>query len=606
MGPIPGIVIKPRRLFMLPRARPDLPVESVDLLVELVDPLEQQPSQLDDRLRQATRLVLENPGQLHDPGPALRSDHAVLGQVTPKRIDRLRALAHQEVARAKEHPLRLLRLGLDRHEVHGRSLRRFRDRLRVSRVVLAALDEGLHVDRGDQPHFVAERRDLPAPVVGTGARPHRYRTPRLRGEKAQQLPAAQLLPVRYRPIPVRPVYLKAALCQIDPDDANLFHVDASPPSDGRLIASVPSWHIAMPPGGGVHSIGTRSWIQRLVIRGRKRELGLGSVQLVSLAEAREQALANRKLARAGGDPPAEKRRLVGVPTFAEAAKRVVEQKRAGWRSAAHARNWFRTVEIHAFPRIGDVAVSEVTSADVLEILTPIWHTKAPTARFVHMRVRAVLEWAIAMEWRTDNPCDRILHLLGPQHDVVTHHRALPHGEVAAAIGKVRAAEPGGVDTLAFEFMVLTTARGAEVRGAVWNEMDQDSGVWTIPASRMKTAREQRVPLCGRALEILEAARRLGDGKNPVVFVSESGVPLATKRLNRLLGKHGIAAVPHGFRSSFRDWAAEKTDHPREVVEAALAHVVKSKVEAAYMRTDLFERRRRLMDDWAAYLAGGET
>ena len=353
----------------------------------------------------------------------------------------------------------------------------------------------------------------------------------------------------------------------------------------------------------VQKTGTRSWIQRLVIRGRKRELGLGSVQLVSLAEAREQALANRKLARAGGDPLAEKRRLVGVPTFAEAAKRVVEQKRAGWRSAAHARNWFRTLEIHAFPRIGDVAVSEVTSGDVLDILTPIWHTKAPTARFVHMRVRAVLEWAIAMEWRTDNPCDRILHLLGPQHDVVTHHRALPHGEVAAAIEKVRTAEPGRVDTLAFEFMVLTAARGAEVRGAVWQEMDQVAGVWTIPASRMKTAREHRVPLCGRALEILEAARKLGEGKNPVVFVDERGGPLATKRLNRLLTKHGIAAVPHGFRSSFRDWAAEKTDHPREVVEAALAHVVKSKVEAAYMRSDLFERRRRLMADWSEYLAG---
>ncbi len=356
----------------------------------------------------------------------------------------------------------------------------------------------------------------------------------------------------------------------------------------------------------VQKTGTRSWIQRLVIRGRKRELGLGSVELVSLAEAREQALANRKLARSGGDPLAEKRRLVGIPTFAEASKLVVEQKRAGWRSAAYAKEWFRNLEIHAFPRIGDVAVSEVTSGDVLEILTPIWHTMGPTARFVHMRIRAVLEWAIAMEWRTDNPCDRILHLLGPQHDVVTHHKALPHGEVAAAVAKVRAGDPGRVDTLAFEFLVLTAARGAEVRGAVWSEMDERSGVWTIPATRMKTGREQRVPLCGRAREILEAARKLEGGKSTVVFVNERGRALDGKRLNRLLKKHGIAAVPHGFRSSFRDWAAEKTDHPREVVEAALAHVVKSKVEAAYRRTDLFERRRRLMADWEAYLAGRET
>ncbi len=353
----------------------------------------------------------------------------------------------------------------------------------------------------------------------------------------------------------------------------------------------------------VQKTGTRSWIQRLVIRGRKRELGLGSVELVSLAEAREQALANRKLARAGGDPLAEKRRLVGIPTFAEAAERVVEQKRAGWRSAAHARNWFRTLEIHAFPRIADVPVSEVTGGDVLEILTPIWHAKTPTARFVHMRVRAVLEWAIAMDWRTDNPCDRLLPVLGPQHDVVEHHKALPHGEVAAAVAQVRAGDSVRVDTLAFEFLVLTAARGAEVRGAVWSEMDQDEGTWTIPASRMKTGREHRVPLCGRALEILEAAPRLGDGESPVVFLNERGRPLDGKRLNRLLRKHGIAAVPHGFRSSFRDWAAEETDHPREVVEAALAHVVKNKVEAAYMRTDLFERRRRLMNDWSAYLAG---
>ena len=355
----------------------------------------------------------------------------------------------------------------------------------------------------------------------------------------------------------------------------------------------------------VQKTGARSWIQRLVIRGRKRELGLGSVALVSLAEAREQALANRKLARAGGDPLAEKRRSMGIPTFAEAAKRVVEQKRAGWRSSAHARNWFHTLELHAFPRIGDVAVSAVTSGDVLEILTPIWHTKPPTARFVHMRIRAVLEWAIAMDWRADNPCDRLLHLLGPQHDVVKHRKALPHGQVAAAIEKVRTAEPGKVDTLAFEFMVLTAARGGEVRAAVWSEMYQDAGVWTIPASRMKTAREHRVPLCGRALEILEAARKLGDSESSIVFLNERGGPVDGKRMRRLLGKHRIAAVPHGFRSSFRDWAAEETDHPREVVEAALAHVVRSKVEAAYLRSDLFERRRRLMEDWASYLAGSE-
>ncbi len=353
----------------------------------------------------------------------------------------------------------------------------------------------------------------------------------------------------------------------------------------------------------VKKTGTRSWIQRLVVRGRKREIGLGSVVLVSLAEAREQALANRKLARAGGDPLAEKRRSLGVPTFAEAAVRVIDQKRAGWRSPKTARLWTRSLEMYAFPRLGNLPVSEITSGDVLEMLSPIWHARPKVARAIRLRVRAVLEWAVAMDWRTDNPCDRLLPVLGPQHDVVTHRKALPHGEVAAAIAKVRAAKPGKVDTLAFEFLVLTAARGGEVRGAVWSEIDQDAGVWTIPATRTKTGREHRVPLSGRALEILDAARKLWNGESPIVFVNERGRPLTRKRPGRLLLSCGISAVPHGFRSSFRDWAAERTDHPREVVEAALAHVVQNKVEAAYLRTDLFERRRRLMEEWAAYLAG---
>ena len=162
-----------------------------------------------------------------------------------------------------------------------------------------------------------------------------------------------------------------------------------------------------------------------------------------------------------------------------------------------------------------------------------------------------------------------------------------------------------MDTLAFEFLVLTAARGGEVRGAVWSEIDREQAVWTVPGSRMKAGRQHRVPLCDRALEILDEARKLAGGESPFVFAMERGQALRAERVGRLLKRHGIAAVPHGFRSSFRDWAAEMTDHPREVIEAALAHVVRNKVEAAYRRTDLFERRR-LMDDWAAYLAGSET
>ena len=354
----------------------------------------------------------------------------------------------------------------------------------------------------------------------------------------------------------------------------------------------------------VQPTGTRSWIQRLVIRGRRRELGLGSLALVPLAEAREKALVNRKLARQGGDPLAERRRTEGIPTFAEAATRVLEQKQAGWRNRKHAREWLSSLKRVAFPRIGKVPVSEVTSADVLEILTPIWYRKAETARRVRLRLRAVLEWAVAMEYRIDNPCDRIGPVLGTQQHVAQHMRALPHREVAAAIGKVRESTALPAAKLAFEFLVLTAARWSEVRWAEWEEIDRTGGVWTVPASRMKVNRQHRVPLCGCALEILEAAQALGEGAGLLVFTGGQGKPLDDKQLRWLLRELGIAAVPHGFRSSFRDWAGEETNHPREVIEAALAHVVRNRVEAAYARSDLFERRRTLMDDWARYLDQG--
>ena len=213
----------------------------------------------------------------------------------------------------------------------------------------------------------------------------------------------------------------------------------------------------------------------------------------------------------------------------------------------------------------------------------------------------MLEWAIALDMRNDNPCDRVVPVLGPQNDIVTHRQALPHEYVARAIETVRESKSGQPAVkLAFEFLVLTAARSAEVRLATWDEMDTAGRVWTVPALRMKAKREHRVPLCGRALEVLDAARTLGDG-NPLVFPMRSGRAISPSTLPKMLQYHEVAAVPHGFRSSFRDWAAEKTDHPREVIEAALAHVVQNKVEAAYARSDLFERRRRLMDDWAEYL-----
>ena len=273
--------------------------------------------------------------------------------------------------------------------------------------------------------------------------------------------------------------------------------------------------------------------------------------------------------------------------------------RPGWRSPEHAQLWLRSLERHAFPHIGKMPIAEVTSADVIGILAPIWHEKAPTARKLRQRICAILEWAVAMDLRPDNPCDRIGPVLGSQGNAVRHMRALPHGEVASALRTVRASNARAVTKLAFEFLVLTAARSGEVRGAVWREIDRDEGVWTIPAARTKGNREHRVPLCRRALEILEEARALGGG-GPYVFPNVRGKPLGNTAMSELLRGLRIAAVPHGFRSSFRDWTAEETDHPREVAEAALAHKVRNPIEAAYRRSDLFERRR-LMDDWADYL-----
>ena len=348
--------------------------------------------------------------------------------------------------------------------------------------------------------------------------------------------------------------------------------------------------------------GNRRWIQRLLIGGRRSELGLGGFPLVSLKEARTQAFANRRIARAGGDPLADRRRAKGAPTFAEAAAAVVEQKRSGWRNPKHAQDWPASLERFAFPRFGQRPVSEVTSADVLGVLAPIWHEKPETARRVRHRIGAVMQWAVAMEYRTDNPCERVAATLGRQRRVVRHMRALPHAEVAEAVATIRASGATTSAKLAFEFLVLTAARSGEVRLARWDEIDLDAEVWTLPAERMKAHREHRVPLSCRATEILKAARALRNGGD-LVFPSPRSKPLSDMTLSKLLKEQAVQAVPHGFRSSFRDWAAEETNHPREVVEAALAHQVKDKVEAAYARSTLFERRRRLMADWGAYLTG---
>ena len=360
-------------------------------------------------------------------------------------------------------------------------------------------------------------------------------------------------------------------------------------------------------GGSSQPIGTYSRRSELTSGTTKNgpvgmRLIWNNVGVSARARVEVRLLANLRLACAGGDPLAEKRRLKSMPTFATAAEAVLAQMRPGWRNPKHGEDWLSSMEPFAFPWIGKLPVSEVTSADVVETLRKVWHERPATARRVRQRISTVMEWAVALNYRDDDPCSRIGPILGPQQALVRHMPALPHRDVAATVETVRASGAAPVVKPAFEFLVLTAARSGEVRGAEWTEIDTEEHVCSVPATRTKAKREHRVPLTRRAEQVLDAARTLSNG-NALVFPSPRGKRFNDMALSALFRTLEVPAVPHGFRSTFRDWAAEETDHPREVVEAALAHAVRSPVEAAYARSDLFERRRLLMDEWAAYVVG---
>ena len=350
----------------------------------------------------------------------------------------------------------------------------------------------------------------------------------------------------------------------------------------------------------VEPTGAKRWKQRLTRQGRRHELGLGPYPVVTLAMAREAALANRRAVHAGGDPLTEKRTRRGVPTFAEAARKVFELRRDGWRNAKHAGQWITTLEQFAFPRIGARGVDEISTEDVIAVLGPIWHDKPTTAKRVRQRIGAVLTWAVAQGLRPDNPADAVKAVLPKHNGTGNAHRALPYSEVADAIAAVRASSADTSTKLAFEFAVLTAARAGEVRLATWTEIDMDAATWTVPGERMKAGREHRVPLSPRAVEVLNEAQALRSKRSDLVFRGRRGA-LADSAVTHMLRRVGIDATAHGFRASFRVWAQERTNIPREVCEAALAHTLKDKAEAAYARSDLFEKRRELMNAWARYL-----
>jgi integrase len=350
-----------------------------------------------------------------------------------------------------------------------------------------------------------------------------------------------------------------------------------------------------------------------MIGGKARSMGLGPEGVVTLAGARAAHLEARNLLAKGIDP-LDARRAAKAPKpsppasthpFGEVADAYMDAQEAGWRSPVHRQQWRSTLGTYAAP-LADMPVAEITVNDVLAMLTPIWTKKPETASRVRGRVEMVLSYAKARGWRSgENPAawrDNLALLLPRKSKVrpVVHHAALPWAECPAFMQELRRRD-SGMGSRALQFAILTAARSGEVRGAEWSEIDFKARLWTVPASRMKASKEHRVPLSEAALAVLKPLAELK--QSSVIFPGQNGQePLSNMTLTAGLKRMGRADLTaHGFRSSFRDWAAEATAHPSEVVEMALAHAVGDKVEAAYRRGDLFKKRRKLMDDWADYL-----
>jgi integrase len=339
-----------------------------------------------------------------------------------------------------------------------------------------------------------------------------------------------------------------------------------------------------------------------MVQGRRRDIGLGSARLVGLAEARETARIARKLAREGGDPIAARRETKAqAPSFEAAARQVYAEHFPGWKNAVHRAQWLQSLSDYAFPILGDVGVDRIATPDILRVLAPIWLTKPETARRVKQRLHAVFDWAKAAGNRSgDNPVDGVAKALPRQAQRAKHHAALAYADLPAFIAALRAAPVSEPVKLGFEFLILTAARTSEALLARWREIDLDAALWTVPAERMKAGRAHRVPLAGRTLELLARARLLA-GKSELVFPGRSEArPMSNMVFLMALRRMQRDITAHGFRSTFRDWAAERTHFSREVCEMALAHTIKDKAEAAYRRGDLIDKRRALMEAWAHY------
>ena len=341
---------------------------------------------------------------------------------------------------------------------------------------------------------------------------------------------------------------------------------------------------------------SKTWAQRIRINGKYTNRGLGSYPAVTLAEARRRALGNKQSIEEGRQPQTRE-----APTFRQATERVIQLHTAKWKPGGRsAETWRATLGAYVHPLLGDTRVDQITTADIMACLTPVWHQKPETAHRVKQRISAVMKWCIAQGFREDNPADeRITAALGSNTQRPQHMKALHHSQVGAAIRTVEATDAHWATIAAFKFLTLTATRSGEVRNATWNEIDLSTAVWTIPSEHTKTGLEHRVPLSTGVLAVLATALPRSGGKG-LVFPSPTGRVLSNATMSKLCKENEVGCVPHGMRSSFRDWCGE-TGVSREVAERALGHEIRNAVEKAYARTDLLERRRQLMEEWSRYL-----
>ena len=351
----------------------------------------------------------------------------------------------------------------------------------------------------------------------------------------------------------------------------------------------------------VRPSGAKKWLQRYTFNGRRREIGLGSAKIVSVATARKKAYQNLVIVSEGKDPIEDNKQDKIIPKFEEAARTVYEANRPTWRNAKHAAQFITTLETYAFPVIGNMPVKDINSTHVLQILSPIWVTKSETARRIRQRLSTVFKWCVAKQWRVDDPADiAIAQALPSQKKKVTHRKSISYNEVADFLDTVSKSSAGLNTKLGIEFLILTATRSGEVRNARWDEVD--GSLWTIPAERMKAEVAHRIPLPSRCMEILASAKEISQGSGYIFEGTKPNKPLSENTFNKLMKELGLDVHAHGFRTSFRTWTQEKTNYPREIAEAALAHSLSDKAEAAYARSDLLEKRAEMMEAWAQFLS----